>query len=77
MVRTIAPTQLYSKSDRFSHLFVFSLLPTLPPERAVVCTWYQAKGNWNMWDYDYDNAPVVEGERIIACGDWCARKETK
>jgi hypothetical protein len=77
MVRTIAPTQLYSKSDRFSHLSVFSLLPTARSGGKVGSTWYQAKGNWNTWDYDYENAPVVEGERIIACGDWCARKETK
>jgi hypothetical protein len=48
---------------------------TLPPEQAVVCAWYQGQNNWNTWDYDYENAPVVEGKYTVACGDWCALKK--
>ena len=47
---------------------------TLPPRQAVVCAWYQAQGNFNTWDYDYENAPVTEGKYTVACGDWCALK---
>jgi hypothetical protein len=49
---------------------------TLPPEKAVVCAWYQEKNNWNTWDYDYENAPVIEDKETLTCGDWCAWKET-
>ena len=48
---------------------------TLPPEQAVVAAWYQAQGNWNTWEYDYENAPLIEGEHTVACDDWCALKD--
>lgn len=49
---------------------------SLPARRAVVAAWYQfEKKDFNTWGYDYENAPVVDGERTVACGDWCAMKE--
>jgi hypothetical protein len=48
---------------------------SLPPRQAVVNAWYQSKNNWNTWQYNYEAAPVIEGDKTVACGDFCAFKE--
>jgi len=54
-------------------------LYTLPPEEAVRIAYMQhALGDFNWWNIDESKLPkVVEGRYTYACGDYCARKETR
>lgn len=49
--------------------------PGIPPRKAVICAYAQAKGDWNTWDYDkkYDSQ-VKESESTFLLGDWSAFK---
>jgi hypothetical protein len=44
---------------------------SLPPEEAVKVAYLQSKGDFNTWDYENKEVPLIRGEHSIACGDWC------
>lgn len=44
---------------------------TLPPTQAVVNAWHQSQRDWNTWEYEYAEAPIVFGKHTVACGDFC------
>ncbi len=54
---------------------------SLPPRESVVAAYRQlTRKDWNWWEEPRDqfgryDLPIREGERTIACGDWCAAKE--
>ena len=44
----------------------------LAPEQAVVCAWYQARGNYNTWDYDFTKAVYGKSGKTVFCGEFSA-----
>lgn len=47
---------------------------SLPPERAVVCAYYQhQRHDYNTTAYDWTLAKATPSGRTIVCGDFVAR----
>lgn len=64
MTRIVTVTNLSTSEERTY---------TLPPERAVIAAYAQARGDWNTWTYaDKYQHIVTHGKRTVSCGDWTA-----
>lgn len=48
---------------------------SLPPRESVISAYENERGNNNTWEYKNSRAPIVEGQKTIAAGNWCALKE--
>ena len=50
---------------------------SLTPKEALMCCWYQRQGDYNIWNYDMNKVPIVEGEKTYSAGDLCVLKVQK
>jgi len=49
---------------------------SLPPEEAVKAAYLQNEcNNYNTWEYDEIELPMIHGKQTIACGDYVALRE--
>ena len=48
--------------------YLYSVLP----EKAVVNAWYQSKGDYDWWTYDYSLAQYSESGKTVHCGSFVA-----
>ena len=63
-------TVVYQLGTRSAYIY------TVPPEKAVVCAYYQyVKNNFNTWEYDYSLARYSVSARTVYCGDFAAKAE--
>lgn len=44
----------------------------LTPEQAVTAAYWQARGDFNTWDYDRRETPLRHGRHVVFAGDFAA-----